>query len=701
MSIDTILAYAAAVAYVVLAMALLVHRPASLPRWLFVAGLAGFALEAFFIGMSMGAASAEDLLRWQQWSLAPKAVVPSVWLLFSVCYARGNYREFVRRWMPGVTVLVAVPLVLVAGLGPRVVEALRFEGQGRWVMLYGWGGKGVNVIVLFVAVLVMMNLERTFRTAMGVMRWRIKYLVLGLVLVFGVKVYTSSQGLLYSGAGSNLQFIYVCALVLAVPMIGLALLRTRLGDADVYPSQAVLHHSLTAMLVAVYLLITGVLAKIVSAYGGDAWFPLKSLLILVALMGLSILLFSDRLRHRTALWVSRHFQRPLYDYRKVWSAFTERTTSFTDDTSLSRAVVTLIAETFHVLSVSVWLVDEQQHQLEMVASTLLTPETTKPLDLKDPAFAALAADLTRKPHPVDLDRLERQRAELLTPCDPDFFKKGGNRVCVPLVSHGEFLGLLTIADRVSGFRFSLEDFALLKCIGDQVGASLRNLRMTGRLLQAKQMEAFQNMATFFVHDLKNTASTLSLITQNMTAHFQDPSFREDAMRGLTRSVQHLNELIGRLTALRQNLDTTRVPTDLNALVTQALSPLEGTPGLTLSKDLQPLPKILADPDQLHKVITNLAMNAREALCEHGEIRVATSQSNGWIELTVADNGCGMSRDFIQHRLFKPFATTKKQGLGIGMLHCKTIVEAHQGRIEVESQQDKGTRFRVLLPIESR
>jgi len=65
---------------------------------------------------------------------------------------------------------------------------------------------------------------------------------------------------------------------------------------------------------------------------------------------------------------------------------------------------------------------------------------------------------------------------------------------------------------------------------------------------------------------------------------------------------------------------------------------------------------------------------------------------------VADNGCGMSQDFLNRSLFRPFQSTKKTGVGIGMFQSKMIVEAHGGRIEVESEQGKGSTFRVLLPI---
>jgi hypothetical protein len=99
------------------------------------------------------------------------------------------------------------------------------------------------------------------------------------------------------------------------------------------------------------------------------------------------------------------------------------------------------------------------------------------------------------------------------------------------------------------------------------------------------------------------------------------------------------------------------------------------------------------------VVTNLVLNATEAVSQGGQVVVETSQNNGWAVLTVSDNGCGMEPEFLRHALFRPFQTTKKDGFGIGMFQSKMIVEAHGGRIEVESELKKGTTFRVLLPVQ--
>jgi signal transduction histidine kinase len=109
---------------------------------------------------------------------------------------------------------------------------------------------------------------------------------------------------------------------------------------------------------------------------------------------------------------------------------------------------------------------------------------------------------------------------------------------------------------------------------------------------------------------------------------------------------------------------------------------------------------MMDPDQMQKVITNLVMNAADAVGVTGEIRIETGRRNGWVMVSVGDNGCGMSPAFVCSLLFRPFQTTKKKGIGIGMFQSKMILDAHRGRIEVDSQPGKGTVFRVLLPLAS-
>lgn len=673
------------------------HRQPS--HWALALGLVALAVESACVAESLRGTPGAEAVGWLRNGLLASALLPGGWLTFTLCYSRGNYREFLDRGWP----LLLVALVLPVGLwwwgkADLVLEVRPAGPEGGWFARLSAPGVLLNLTVLLSAVGALMNLERTFRTAVGTMRWRIKLVVLGLGILFAARIYTSTQVFLFSGLSLWPVAIQFSALLVACLLLTISFIRTHLLDIDVYPSHAVLYGSMTVLLAGIYLFIVGVLSKLTLALGGDRAFPVKALILLLALVGLTLLALSDRVRQRLQRWVSRHFRRPLHDYRRFWTTFTQRTTSLLDQGDLCRAVASLLSETLNTLSVTVWLADEERRGLVLGASSMLSEAQSEELLAQAGDVGPLLDGLAQETQPVDIDGMKAPWADTLRRLCPDQFKKGGTRACVPLVFSGEVLGLITLADRVSGEALSPEDLDLLKCVGDQTAASLQNLRVSQRLWQSKELEAFQAMSAFFVHDLKNTASMLSLMLQNLPVHFNDPAFREDALRGIAKTVQHINDLIGRLSLLRGGLSLRRVEADLNELVQQGLKAVTDRPHLTVKPDLGSLPRFPLDPGQIQSVVTNLLLNAAEAVGPEGVIQVQTGQRHSWAVLTVRDNGAGMTPEFIRRSLFRPFQSTKKRGLGIGMFHCRLVVEAHRGRIEVESEPGKGTTFTVHLPL---
>jgi len=300
--------------------------------------------------------------------------------------------------------------------------------------------------------------------------------------------------------------------------------------------------------------------------------------------------------------------------------------------------------------------------------------------------------------PFDLDASSGEWARELRKIGSGQFSHGGHRICVPLRTDDRCLGAAILADRVNGAPYSVEDIDLLECIGRQVGASLLNLRLVAEMTAGKEREAFQTISAFFVHDLKNAASTLSLMLTNLPVHFDNPGFREDALRGIGSTVKRINRLIARAGALKHGLELKPSELNLNALLTEALAQVESNSGPQWVKDFQPVPSFVADREQLQSVVMNLLLNAADAVGNNGLVRIETSQRDDWAQFVVTDNGCGMSREFVEKSLFRPFRTTKKEGLGIGMFQSRMIIEAHHGKISVESELGAGTTFRVLLPL---
>ena len=111
-----------------------------------------------------------------------------------------------------------------------------------------------------------------------------------------------------------------------------------------------------------------------------------------------------------------------------------------------------------------------------------------------------------------------------------------------------------LADRINGAIYTVEELELLRCIGDQITSVLLNLRLASEVAHAKELEAFRTMSAFFVHDLKNAAASLNLMLKNLPVHFDDPAFREDALRGVGNTARRIDDMIARLSALRQRPD---------------------------------------------------------------------------------------------------------------------------------------------------
>ena len=658
----------------------------------FAFGLFLHAFETQAAGLLANTSSPSTAASLRSWILLSEALLPACWLHFSLTFARGN-PDTSRGWIISLIGALLVPLGAVFLL-PDALLSAPDHSQGRWQFGLMLGGFIIYATLLFVSALALMNLERTVRAAVGTMRWRIKFIIIGVAVLLIARLYTCAQVLLTSSHSSYVDIINSSALLIGCPLLIVGTLRSGSFGVKVYPSERVLQFSVTGLLLGGYLIVVGLASKLFSSLGIPALDGIKALLLLLSLAALGLLILSERARDTLKRFISRNFRRPFYDYRAVWLSFTEKSASLLDPASVAQSTVSWVSENLHVLSVSIWLFNEDCSEIKLASSTGFSNADTLDASINE-ALPPLVQHLGSHAKPFDIDLYHETWTEPLRRLYADQFKHAGNRVCAPLIAQGQLLGMITLGDRVNDIPMAGEELDLLKCVGDQVASTLLNIQLSQRLIQAKEMEAFQTIAAFFVHDLKNTASTLTLTLQNLPRHWDNEQFRSDALRGISKSVGHINDLIGRLTLFRQKLELHPQPTDINRILQSCIATFPAN--FPVSSEFTSLPAIPADAAQLEKVFTNLLLNAREALRDPGEIRVRTEQRNGWTVVSVADNGCGMSPEFVNRCLFRPFQTTKKGGIGIGMFQTKAIIDAHRGRIEVDSAPGRGTTFRVLLP----
>lgn len=689
------LCFAAAAFSLLLASASVLRKKPSLATWCFFAGMVVFGIDSLLAGLSLRAIELYDA-DGLSFLLISKSLAPAAWLAFSLTYSRPDYRQSLAQWKIALAIVAALPIVLSLGFQQQLLD-LRLQGDTPQ-LAFTWLGRIFNVAVLVAYTWVVMNLEHMFRSAIGTARWRVKFVVLGLGVIFAGRIYVRSQALLFSTYDLHWAGIESIALIIGCAFLVIAYVRTGFAEVELYPSRAVLRSSLTVLVVGGYLFTVGILARIVARFGGADNLELQAFVLLLGIAGLAALLVSDRFRQGVHLFISRHFARAQHDSVRIWSEFARRLAHVKSETDLCASSTRLVSETFDVLSSTIWLLDQDNGKFIVGGSTTAQRSEAATEQSLAPAANAVAAGLRTMSSPFDLEAVKEPWAEELRQRNASAFPNGGHRWCVPLRAAEQSLGVLVLADRVNGRQYTFEELQLLQCIADQITSVLLNLRLANEVARARELEALRTMSAFFVHDLKNTASTLNLMLKNMTAHFNDPAFREDALRGIANMAGRIDETIGKLTALRQRPDFKPVATDLNALVNETLEQLNGMPQVAVTKELQPVPDMLADREQIRSVVTNLVLNARDALGAGGLIRVRTEHLGANIVLSISDNGCGMTEAFLRDSLFRPFQSTKKRGLGIGMYQSRMAIEAHGGNIRVESEVGKGTTFQVSLPV---
>lgn len=670
----------------------LVHR-------LFAVGMASIALMEGFYGLSLQAKTPAEVIFWQNFVYVTNAIAPGVWFLFALSFARSNYREIFRRWRYVICGTFLFPLLLVLFFQKRLFSEITLLQSQAWILHLAWPGYLLQLFLLLASVLILANFERTLTSFTGSTRWQIKFMILGSGTLFASQIYTSSQALLFSSTHVNIESINSYATLIASILMIISFVRNYQLNVNIYLSQTALHSSITAFIVGIYLLAVGFLTKFINYFGNNINLPLGTFFVFLALIGLAILLLSDELRYQVKRFINRHFYRPRYDYRKEWTRFTERTATLVQPQELYSAVCQMVADMFGVPSVTIWLWDQERQKTFSLGASTFFSTNEAPLSSLNPQTVICLLDYLRAQQmPVDFTNPTDNAALALSSTDKEVLQAARIRYGIALMTGQQLVGIMTLSDKHTKEPFTIEDDELLKTIAEQTAAHVLNLRLGQRLMQAKQMETFQALSAFFVHDLKNLAAKLSLMVDNLPRHYDNPEFRQDALRLIGASVSQMNTMCSRLSSLTKHLELHCVATDINELVRCTCAELGNALKASLQCELQPVQKILIDPEQIQKVLLNLLLNADEAIEEHGHICIKTHQSRTAIFLSVQDNGCGMSQDFIDQFLFHPFRTTKSKGLGIGLFQSRTIIEAHHGHIEVESTLGHGTIFRIVLPL---
>ena len=221
----------------------------------------------------------------------------------------------------------------------------------------------------------------------------------------------------------------------------------------------------------------------------------------------------------------------------------------------------------------------------------------------------------------------------------------------------------------------------------------------------EQYAELAELAGGFIHEIKNHLSTLGLNLQLLAEDFEDPQSQRER-RALTR-IQRLQGECQRLVDVSNDFlrfarlkDLALAPTDL-AKVLEEMIDFFGPTARAANIDIKcylpaDLPPLNLDQELFRQALLNLMLNAEQAMPNGGEQTIQAALEPGGISLSLIDTGTGMTEEVLA-KVFQPFFTTRPGGNGLGLATTRKIIEAHGGRIEVQSEPGRGTKFTLHLP----
>jgi signal transduction histidine kinase len=501
----------------------------------------------------------------------------------------------------------------------------------------------------------------------------------------------------------------------------------------------------TLVIVAFYLAGTTASQRIFTALPNYS--PLlvgAGIAILLSFIFTPLLSMVSRLVNRSLNLQEFHASRTLH-------AYSEQISNILDMQKLASMAVGLIIERMNITRGFLFLVDREKNP-EVKAYHIRA--------VRSPGERQIKILTLMEDHPIAKHLLTDQRPLLqydldllpafkpVSQAERDWFKYLEAEVYLPIFSKREWIGLLALGAKISGNRYTPDDLVTLAAMASQTAVALENARLVDNLVQLntelrqayrsldranRDLERLDRTKSDFIsiasHELRTPLTTMIGYTEML---LEDETFSEgsrEMLKGISKGTKRLHDVVDSMFDLAQiDMRTMQMhvaPIDVALLIKEAGMQLQKSfreRKLSLTIDIPPLPKVKADPNLFEKLLQHLLTNAIKFTPNSGKVTVTAKALNhtvempdGALQITVSDTGVGVnpeSREIIFSKFYQPgelskHSTSKTRfkgsGAGLGLALSKGIVEAHGGRIWVESsgydeKKFPGSQFHVLLPM---
>jgi len=616
-----------------------------------------------------------------QWLLNADLVKQFVWLLFLSSCIQQNFTSFSEVIRRPATLFILLPAVL-GFAAPNLVYV-----DPTWSFLL--------LILLSLEVLVL--LEVVYRQA-GSEQWAFKPLIiyLGATNLFEFVTYANATMVNQVEVGYIAARGYIYFLL--IPFLVIAIRRIRHWGIDIFISRDIVLHSSLLLVAGAYLFIMAVIGYAINYLGGN-WGPTVQIILVVMSFALLATVFlSNAFRTKCKVFITKHFFANQFDYRVEWIKLTKLLTrSINTSKSVYESALTGVLNAVQYDTGKLYKVNNGEFELMAEVAPL------ERIDNETDLLNTLAAYSGTNSWVIDADEYEVKpfNYEGLQ-LDRRQLKAWGYQLFIPFFKDDALWGFVLLAagdkEKVS-LNWEVRDY--LNAVTEQVGTFMLHHEASQVVAENAQFAAFNRMSAFVLHDLKNVMAQVDLILANAEQHKHNPEFIDDTFETLTYTKARMDKMLKQLTEKNVSEQSKQSNIQLSDIVNDVVysrcAALKPTPTVAVNDEVP----LVIDKDKVANVLYHLISNAQQATLDTGsvEIVITVDRHTQHLVLFIEDTGEGMSADFIENRLFKPFDTTKgNAGMGIGAYDAKSYMESIGGKLKVQSAPNEGSCFTLYFPL---
>ena len=540
-------------------------------------------------------------------------------------------------------------------------------------------------------------LEVIYRQS-GDNRWALKPLIVYLAVISIFDFVTFANALMVD----QIHVYYLAArgyiYAALIPFLVLAIRRVKNWGVEIYISREVVLHSTLLMVAGGYLLLMALVGYAVKYVGGEWDATIQVVLVFLSLTLLVTLFLSTSFRTTIKVFITKHFFANQFDYRHEWVKLTQCLENVEHDkTNVYLTALKGFLQAIEYQSGCLFKYrDGELFKMADIEFGELNQDESQVL-------LALSQYFTQKAWIVDINELRTQPYQYEgLKINHALLNQARFQIIVPLYRDNELWGMVTMLgsdNTTKKLNWELRDY--INAVTAQVSNFLFHQQAANELAENAQFAAFARMSAFVLHDLKNVLAQIDLILCNAEQHKNNPEFIEDTFETLHHTKARMDKMLNQLTEKDTNQTSSQSLVIMSECISQVIAQRCASflpkPELIVKSETD----VVLDREKFSNVMYHLISNAQQATKDEGKVEVVLEKSANEKHMLVKiiDNGSGMSEDFIQARLFKPFDTTKgNAGMGIGAFDAKMFMEKMGGQLNVESQLGLGSTFTLRVPV---